>query len=251
MVGDLIEVIRETVRHELRRHRVAELAIVESIYELAAGQTEESYGCDVRLRDTGVRLGRVPVATGYIGTAALPCEGDLVLVVFARGDLHQPIVVGRLYCDAQGPPACARHQMVLRTPMEEKDDAATVTAMIGPDGDGRTRIAVLRIPEDVTVEADAGTLRAQVRDATLELSCKDGVRARLAVKGTEIEIADDGSITINAEAGITVSAQGDIAIDAGGRLTLSGGGGIVLDGAASTELSAARVSIKGMTEFSM
>ena len=53
----------------------------------------------MKLRDSGLELKRVPVATQRIGLAAIPNVDDLVLVAFVGGDLQRPVIVGRLYND--------------------------------------------------------------------------------------------------------------------------------------------------------
>src|SRR4051794_38859673 len=96
----IVGTIQEIVRHELRRIRIMELGLVEAVYPHRASGDDDNYGCDVRVKDSGLLLRRVPVATGHIGTAAIPNVGDLVLLAFDGGDVNQPIIIGRLYNDA-------------------------------------------------------------------------------------------------------------------------------------------------------
>ena len=55
-------------------------------------------------RGWGGQLKQVPITTGHIGTAAIPNIDDLVLLTFDKGDVNQPIVIGRLYNDEDRPP---------------------------------------------------------------------------------------------------------------------------------------------------
>ena len=68
---------------------MTELGVVEAVYPHADSGDTDNYGCDVRLKNSGLLLQRVPVATGHIGTAAFPNIGDLVVLTFCKGDVNQ------------------------------------------------------------------------------------------------------------------------------------------------------------------
>src|SRR4249919_1530357 len=103
-MSTIVGTIQEIVREELRRVRVTELGLVEAVFPHSGAGDDDNYGCDVRLKNSGLLLRRVPVATGHIGTVAIPNVGDLVLLAFYEGDVNQPIVIGRLYNDKDRPP---------------------------------------------------------------------------------------------------------------------------------------------------
>src|SRR5207247_11099594 len=98
-MSTIVSTIQEIVRQELRSGRAVALGLVEAVFPHATGGDGDNYGCDVRLKNSGLVLRRVPVATGHVGTVAIPNVGDLVLVAFDKGDVNQPIVIGRLYND--------------------------------------------------------------------------------------------------------------------------------------------------------
>ncbi|MCB0144047.1 MAG: hypothetical protein KDE50_29425, partial [Caldilineaceae bacterium] len=100
----IVNTLQEIIRHEMRNLRIAELGLVEAVYPHNASGDGDNYGCDVRLKNSGLLLKRVPVATGHIGTAAIPNIDDLVLLTFDKGDINQPIIIGRLYNDEDRPP---------------------------------------------------------------------------------------------------------------------------------------------------
>ena len=93
-MSTIVGTIQEIVRQELRRVRVAELGVVEAVFPHADGGDDANYGCDVRLKNSGLLLKRVPVATGHIGTVVIPNVGDLVLLTFDMGDVNQPFLIG-------------------------------------------------------------------------------------------------------------------------------------------------------------
>src|SRR5712691_5092594 len=73
----IVSTIQEIVRHELRQVRIAELGLVEDVFPHSGNGDSDNYGCDVRLKNSGLLLKRVPIAIGHIGTAAIPNKGDL------------------------------------------------------------------------------------------------------------------------------------------------------------------------------
>jgi hypothetical protein len=93
-MSTIVDTIQAIIHHELRQVRVAELGVVEAVFSHSVADDDDNYGCDVRLKNSGLLLRRVPVATGHIGTAAIPYVGDLVLVLFHQGDVNQPIIAG-------------------------------------------------------------------------------------------------------------------------------------------------------------
>ena len=98
---DMIPTIRAIVQRELDARRIAELAVVTEVQPHADSGDSDNYSCTVKLKNSGLELLRVPVATGHIGTVAIPNVGDLVLLAFDRGDINQPIITGRLYNDEE------------------------------------------------------------------------------------------------------------------------------------------------------
>src|SRR5512139_2406819 len=103
-MSTIITTLQEIIRQELRGIRVAELGLVEKVFPHKDSSDDDNFACDVRLKDSGLLLKRVPVATGHIGTAAIPNIGDLVLLTFENGDINQPIIIARLYNDDDRPP---------------------------------------------------------------------------------------------------------------------------------------------------
>ena len=84
----LLDTIRRIVRDEVARVRTAEIGIVQEQHPHASDSDLDNFACTVRLRDSGIVLRRVPVATQRIGLASIPAVGEMVLVQFIGGNLH-------------------------------------------------------------------------------------------------------------------------------------------------------------------
>src|SRR5688572_13768492 len=103
-MSGIVETIQAIVRHELARVRVTDLGVVGTVRSNADGGDHDNYGGDVRLKNRGLLLGRVPVATQMVGSVAAPRQGELGMVAYDKGDVNQPVVIGRLYTDEGRPP---------------------------------------------------------------------------------------------------------------------------------------------------
>ena len=84
----VVHTIRDIARHEVARQWNAAFGVVKSV------KTGQHHSCTVELREQHLVLPDVPVMVGVMGAAAPPDPGDLVLVMFASGDLHGPVVRG-------------------------------------------------------------------------------------------------------------------------------------------------------------
>jgi uncharacterized protein involved in type VI secretion and phage assembly len=212
VTASLFDTIRRIVREELRRTRTAELAVVQESHPHASDSDSDNYACSVALRDSGMVLKQVPVATQRIGAAAIPDVGELVLVQFLDGDINAPVITARLYNDEDRPPVNDLGRAVLHLPPEAGDDEAVHLALDSGDSRGLT----LRLGSGLT-------LTLQDDDPVVELSV-DGGKATLS-------IARDGGVTIESRRDVTIKGQGNIAIEAQGELDLKGSAGVNINGA--------------------
>jgi phage baseplate assembly protein gpV len=200
--ASLFETIRRIVREEMAALRTAELAIVQAQHPHAGADDADNYACTVRLRDSGIVLRRVPVATPRIGSVAIPAEGDLVLVQFVGGDVNAPVITGSLYNDEDRPPV---------------NDAST---------------AVLHLPLGA---GDADAVHIELRHGdTRELTIRLGDGLTLALRDDdpviEIDAAGKAGVTIDRDGALTVRSNGDVKIE-GSEIRIEAQGGLVLKGA--------------------
>jgi phage baseplate assembly protein gpV len=268
-LSTIVNTIQEIVRHEMRSLRIAELGLVEAVYPHSGDGDNDNYGCDVRLKNSGLLLKRVPVATGHIGTAAIPNIGDLVLLTFDKGDVNQPIIVGRLYNDEDRPPLNNPDEVIFRLPLAEADDKTIMAAIRNIQANSPPREILAEMPPKITVRITDGTVRATAGKSEMTLDQPDGSGGKVtAFAGrTKITMNQDGDITVDSACNITLRttsvnitlkiSTGDVSIE-GMIVTIKGqlktdieaGTQATLKGGLSATLQGATVSIKGITSFS-
>jgi phage baseplate assembly protein gpV len=266
-VPSLVETIQAIVREELRGVRVAELGLVEEVRPHRDASDADNYGCDVRLKNSGLLLKRVPVATGHVGTAAIPNVGDLVLLAFDKGDVNQPIVIGRLYDDADRPPVNDSGEVIFRLPLAESDDRSVLGAIRNHPGTTPPREAVLEMPPDVTLRITDGTVRAVAgkTEMTLDQPGASGGRVTVLSGRTRIVMDQDGDLTVEAAGAMTLKAARDLTlegmnvkikgqlktdVEAGTQGSFKASLGATVDGGLASTVRGTSVSVRGLTSFS-
>lgn len=218
----VLQTMRHVARHEVEQRCSVSLGVVRSTH---GTNGESSYACTVQLRESGIVLPKVPIATNLIGSAALPREKDLVVVVFAGGDLHAPVVIGRLYSEDVAPPTNAQGQFVTVLPADEQSTDKRLELSVDAPGDG-TRSIHLVLDGTVRVELtiDDGGLKLKAQDTTLELTqsgSSDG-RAELKSGDNKVVIEQSGDITIQATGtlklkGTKIELSGDATVKIAGQ----------------------------------
>ena len=202
MTPTLYETVQRIVQEELGRVRAAELAIVQEQYPHASDSDKDNYACTVELRNSGIVLKQVPVATDRIGCASIPAVGELVLVQFVGGDINAPIVTGRLYNDEDRPPVNNDGQAITHLPLGAEDGGAVHVEL--HSGDKRELAFRLGNGIEVNVRDD---------DPVAELNV-DGGKLKL-------QIDRDGAITLESQGKVQIKGS-EVAVEAQGQLTLKG-----------------------------
>lgn len=266
-MGTIVETIQEIVRQEVRRVRVAELALVDAVFPHDGDGDKDNYACDVKLKNSGLQLKRVPLMTGHVGTAAAPNVGDLVLLAFDKGDVNQPIIVGRLYNEKQRPPLNKQDEVIFRLPLAEDDDKTIKAAVRNLNGSSPPRELIFEMPPKITVRVTDGTVRATAGKTEMKLDQPDesGGTVTVVAGRTRITMNQDGDVTVEAAGSLNLSATRDMtleavnvkikskaetSIEAGTQATLKGNVGATVNGGVSATVQGATVSVKGMTSFS-
>lgn len=189
----LFESIQQIVREEVGQVRTAEFGVVQDQHPHASGSDNDNYECTVALRDSKLVLSHVPVATGQIGHASIPAVGELVLVQFVGGDVNAPVIVGRLYNDADRPPPNTDGKSVLHLPLGAGDDDAVHVEL--ESGSARSLVVKLGSGLAITLADDAAAVKVDIGGgaATLEVK-KDG---SVSIKGGKVELKGD-EVTVEA-----------------------------------------------------
>jgi phage baseplate assembly protein gpV len=199
----LYETVQRIVQEELGRVRTAELAIVQEQHPHADDSDKDNYACTVRLRDSGIVLEQVPVATSRIGCASIPAVNELVLVQFVGGDINAPIITGRLYNDEDRPPVNDDGQAITHLPLGAEDGDAVHIELHS----GETRELVFKL---------GGGMEVNVRD--------DDPVVELKVDGGKLtlQVDRDGAVVLESQGKVELKGN-EISIEAQGQLNLKGG----------------------------
>jgi uncharacterized protein involved in type VI secretion and phage assembly len=218
----MVQTIRRIARHELEQHSQPCLAVVKSMH----GRNGASdYSCTVTLRETGLVLPKVPIATGFIGLTSLPRENDLVVVIFLGGDLHAPVVVGRLYNEAVAPPKHGPGEIVSVLPGGEESADKALELRIKTPGDG-TRSLKLTLDGSVKVEIEVNDEGVCVQTKDVEFLIKQtgssDAQVSLKVGNSSMTVEQGGDVTVTAEGKLTlkgkeVEVSGDTSIKIAGQ----------------------------------
>jgi uncharacterized protein involved in type VI secretion and phage assembly len=184
----------------------------------------------VKLRNSGLELKRVAVATQRIGSVAIPNQNDLVLVQFLHGDIHSAIITGRLYNDTDRPPEAKAHEFVYISP-----DSA----------EQGIRRVYLELPKGNKLLVDDDKLVLEMGKTKLTIN-NDG----------DVELKSNGKVTISASGDAEIKAQGSLKLDAGGDVSVGGNNvsikaqvGATVEGSATATLKATSVKVAGKIDF--
>lgn len=206
----LLPELRRLIREEVQSLRSAELAVVQAQHPHESDGDSDNYAVTVRLRDTGIVLGKVPVATGRLGSVAVPPAGALVLVQFIGGDVNAPVVTGTFYSDEDRPPVNADGQVIWNLPADAAPDDALRLEVSSTD----KKSIVLKIASAVTVE---------LKDDDPAVNIDVGGNA-------QVTIDSDGKVTITSSQSLEVKASSDVKIEAQGNFDLKAGGTMTIKG---------------------
>ncbi len=203
----LYDTLRQIVRDELTRLHTAELAIVESTHPHTDDGDDDNYACTVRMRDSGLVLARVPVATPRIGAVSIPRPGESVLVQFLGGALDAPVITGCLYDDEHRPPPNADERAVLHAPPTAGESEAIHFELDSSEGRSMmfrlgAALEVKLADDDPVVEVGVDDGKATIRidrDGKVAISSQTKIELRggdLSLSGNEIEITASGTLTL-------------------------------------------------------
>jgi phage baseplate assembly protein gpV len=217
------ESLSALARHELAKRSFCELAVVTSSFP--GSDENDGQTVSIQLKDSGLAIPRVPVAVGLTGLGALPREGDVVVVLFPRGELASPIVVAQVYSDQRRPPTFERDEVKLVWPGEVDDPEAKAVQVSIKVVDGeRTMSVTLGGDKDASVTVTEGKLTLVAGGVKFELSHSsdtDG-RVELSAGGTKVVLEQDGDLSLETSGtlklkGAEVTIEGDTSVKVNGQ----------------------------------
>ena len=215
MTSSLYESIARIARHETRARAISTVGVVSETF--TAGGAENDYAVSVQVRDLGIVLKRVPVATGVMGFTAIPAVGDLVVILFLYGDYNSPVVVGRLYHPDQDPPEHSNDQIVLKLPSAAGEPKLDLL-ISGEEGS----VLLKRIGEsEVLFDMAEGKLQFGVGEMKVTLEAAGGGRAEIAAGGSTIVLKKDGDVSLKSSGKLKLEGS-EVEISGSSKVTVTG-----------------------------
>jgi uncharacterized protein involved in type VI secretion and phage assembly len=235
----VVGVMKRVAEHEARRILTTELGVVTAVFPHAEEGDTDNYQVSVQLKGRllpdgqRMELRKVPVATPYLGFAAVPNVGDLVLVQFIGGDVNAPVITGRLYDDESRPPPNKQDELLLRHKnvsggsirLDEKgcivltsaseentltlDDEAIIlkNEKFSLTIDFKGEKIILSSDKDLSLVATSGTL--SLEGNAVEITSKSDLKitassGKLAAEVMEAEIKASTNVTVEASAAMAI-----------------------------------------------
>lgn len=238
----VVGVMKRVAEHEARRILTTELGVVTAVFPHADEGDADNYQVSVQLKTRllpdgqRMELRRVPVATPYLGYAAIPGVGDLVLVQFIGGDVNAPVVTGRLYDDENRPPPNQQDELLVR----HKRDAG---GSIRLDAEGRIVLASGSGENTLTVDDEAITLTNEKFSLTIDVTGEKIVLSSdrdlrlvasggtLSLEGDAVEITSASDVKITASSGTLSAEVMEASLKASTSATLEASAAMTIKGA--------------------
>lgn len=230
-MNDVIAIIQAVVRDQLRAFKTADLATVKKVHSHESSSDKKNYECDVKLRDSGLELKRVPICTGRVGAVAIPNVDDLVLVQFICGDIQSAVITGRLHNDVDRSPQAKPRECVYISP-----DSA----------ESGVRRMYLEFPNGNKILLDDDKLEIEIGKTKLTLNHDGDVVLDSEAK---LNITTKGDTSISAQGNLDLSATGDVKVQ-GNNVTIQGKAQASLEGSAGANIKGGNIKIAGMVNFS-
>ena len=223
MSSNIVEVIRNIAQMEIKKIHTTELGIVTSVFPHASDSDKDNYECNIRLKDKGVELRKVPVATQQIGFVNILHTGDLVLVSFIGGNINSPIIVGRLYNETDRPPTSEQEEIVYKPPYTKDTNLRRLNIVL-PEGTVNVEfhddmISVIVGKSSITA-TDTGEIQIKSEGVQQKISIiADG---DVSIEAQNISIKSRMETKIESGTGMAIKSDALANIESTGPMTLKG-----------------------------
>lgn len=257
-MDSFVGVMKKVAEQEAQRLHTTELGVVTAVFPHADEGDKDNYQCSVTLKNkkqadgSDFELRKVPVATPYMGLAAIPNVGDLVLVNFIGGDINAPVITGRLYNDTDRPPANKAKEFLLQHDLKEggslkldEDGKVIITSKDKKNVFTLENDQISVVNEKFSLVIDISGQKISISsDKDLELVAKNG---KLSVNAGEIEMKSQKDIKVEAGAGLTLKSTADTKLEASANVNLKASANLTAEGTAGATLknAAAEVALSG------
>lgn len=238
----VVGVMKRVAEHEARRILTTELGVVTAVFPHAEEGDADNYEVSVQLKGRllpdgqRMELRRVPVATPYLGFAAVPNVGDLVLVQFIGGDVNAPVITGRLYDDENRPPPNLKDELLLRHKL-------AAGGSVKLDAEGRIVLTSNSLENTLTLDDEALTIKNEKFSLTIDFkgekitlsSDKDlqliATSGTLTLEGNAVEITSKSDVKITASSGKLAADVMEASIKASTNATIEASAAMAIKGA--------------------
>jgi uncharacterized protein involved in type VI secretion and phage assembly len=223
MSSNIVEVIRNIAQIEIKKIHTTELGIVTSVFPHASDSDKDNYECNIRLKDKGVELRKVPVATQQIGFVNILHTGDLVLVSFIGGNINSPIIVGRLYNETDRPPTSEQEEIVYKPPYTKDTNLRRLNIVL-PEGTVNVEfhddmISVIVGKSSITA-TDTGEI--QIKSEGIQQKISIIADGDVSIEAQNISIKSRMETTIESGTGMAIKSDALANIESTGPMTLKG-----------------------------
>ena len=202
----ILDIMQKVAQREAQKIYTTELGVVTSIFPHASDGDKDNFQCSVNLKNhkqpdgSDFELRQVPIAVPHIGMANIPNVGELVLVSFIGGDINAPVIIGRLYNDADRPPVNQEKEVILQHQLDSG-------AMLKIDPDGVITLSSKNEKSIVTVEDDVISL--ETGNGKVSIKIEDS--------GVTIDAAN-GDVTVKSAGNVTLGDAATAQVKVGGRM---------------------------------
>lgn len=214
----VVSLLGSVARHQSLSRPLCELAVVIAVSDGADPDTAHSV--DLRLKDSGLDLPNVPLASGTSGMALLPRTGDVVLVLFPRGDVGSAVAIGQVYSGDRRPPQFDKDEAVWFFPGDAPDDADKAIELRLSVKDGRKVRIALGGDQDTSLTLADGKIDLASGDVAMSFSQSDR-KLTVTVGDTGMTFADGTGVTVNGGSKLTLKAT-EIAIEGDVKVKVKG-----------------------------
>lgn len=218
----IAHILQAMARHEVDRKPFIEFAVVTSVFDDESGP--DAHTINVKLKDSGLPITKIPVATLVSGAAHLPRVGDVVVLAFPRGDLGSAVMVAQVYSDERRPPPLTRDEIGLSWPGDSDDpETKAVSLRIRADGSDRELAVTLGGDKDAALRVADGLIELRSGGATIEISHSSSSDAaiELSAGGTRVRLDQDGDLTLESSANVTIKGR-QVAIEGETQVSING-----------------------------
>ena len=224
-MSEMVEIIQNVAAKEAKNYLNTELGIVTAVFPHSDEGDKFNYQCTVKLKNKRTEDGKplelkmVPVAVPYMGMTCIPNVNDLVILNFIGGDIHAPVITGRLYNDEDRPPVNNEKEFKIQHNLKEGGSLKI-------DAEGAITLTSKSEENIVTINDD----KVSITNEKLKLEI-DFSGEKISIASTkDIEIKADGSFTIEAKE-LNIKTQAAVKLEAGSSLDIKSSAAMKLKGA--------------------